>query len=257
MHVDVTLTPDELLYVPLAGKTAVVIDVLRATTSIVTALENGAAGVLPVAEVDEARRLAARWPQDGPALPPGAEGAAQEAPLLAGERGARPPEGFHLGNSPLEFGEGTVRGRAVILTTTNGTRALQRAAAADEVRVACLRNAAAAAAAVRDGGRDVVIACAGTEGRVSLEDVACAAVLLEELAAVPGVRWGDGARLVRGWMASVGMPEGDEGWAAFLGGTVHGRRLLDLGFERDVAFCARVNASAVVPLARGGWLVAP
>lgn len=92
---------------------------------------------------------------------------------------------------------------------------------------------------------------------MSLEDVACAAVLLEELAAVPGVRWGDGARLVRGWMASVGMPEGDEGWAAFLGGTVHGRRLLDLGFERDVAFCARVNASAVVPLARGGWLVAP
>jgi len=255
--VDVTLTPDELLHVSLAGKTAVVIDVLRATTSIVTALENGAAGVLPVAEVDETRRLAAHWPQGAPPLPPGAEGAADREPLLAGERGARPPAGFHLGNSPLDFGEGTVRGRAVVLTTTNGTRALERAAEAAEVRVACLRNAAAAAAAVLDAGRDVVIACAGTEGRMSLEDVACAAVLLEELASAPGVRWGDGARLVRGWMAAAGMPAGDEGWAELLGDTVHGRRLLELGFERDVAFCARLNASGVVPLSRGGWLVAP
>lgn len=266
-HIDVTFTPDELARLALEDKTVVVIDVLRATTTIVTALEHGALGVLPVTEVEDARRLAAGWPDAAPALPQsgGSEAPASSRapasaePLLAGERGAKPPAGFHLGNSPLAFTPEVAGDRPVILTTTNGTRTLTTASQAAEVRVAALRNAAAVAAEVADGGRDTVIACAGTEGRMSLEDVACAGRLLTHIQKLrPDVRLGDGARLVDGWFRDMGGPAmSRDDWEAFLGGTVHGRRLLSLGFDADVAFCANVDASSTVPVLRNGWLVDP
>lgn len=245
MHVDVVLVPGELAAAPLEGKTAVVIDVLRATTSIVTALENGAREVVPVAEVEEARRMAAAW-EGGP------------RPLLAGERGAKRPDGFDLGNSPLEFTREVVAGRPIILTTTNGTRALENAVAAEELRVACLRNAAAVAGACRQGGRDVVVVCAGTDGRFSFEDMACAALLAHELEKLGGgIEWGDGAQLVRQWFQSrPSLGASRDGWAGLLGSTFHGRRLLALGFEADLAFCGEPNVSAMAPVFRDGRLVA-
>src|SRR5690606_7303341 len=123
----------------------------------------------------------------------------------------------------------------------------------------CLRNAGAAAQAAARSGRDTVIVCAGTNGRLSLEDVACAAFICEELEArVPEIQWGDGARLVRGWFRSLEGPAfGPDDWVAFLADTEHGRRLASLGFDADLRFCARVNDSSLVPVLSGRWLVAP
>src|SRR5262249_26176709 len=129
----------------LRGGTAVVIDVLRATTTMVHALAAGCSAVWPCAEIEEAQALAA-------ALRPGRV-------LLAGERDGRPIPGFDLGNSPREFTPAVCRGAAVVLTTTNGTRALLRAAEAERAVAAALVNFSAACELLRQDTRPLHIIC--------------------------------------------------------------------------------------------------
>src|SRR5690606_7237892 len=145
-------------------------------------------------------------------------------------------------------------GRTIVLTTTNGTQTLERAQGAAEVRVACLRNARAAALACLEGGRDVVLACSGTEGRISLEDAGCAAWIALQLAEAGDVRWGDGAQMVLGWFEQWRSRIDAEGWGSLLRATRHGRRLLDLGFADDLAYCAEADVSEEVPVVRDGWV---
>ena len=153
MRVHVAFTPAETVRAPVA----VVVDVLRATSTIVQALASGYRRVLCCAEIDEARKLRELL----------GEG------VLAGERLAQAIPGFDLGNSPAEFVE--PRGETVILTTTNGTRAIVAAAAgAETVLVGSLLNLAAVANAARDAGADVEVVCAGVDGRFTLDDAYCA-----------------------------------------------------------------------------------
>ena len=148
MKVDVALTADAVVADTMAGATALVIDVLRASTTIITALANGGAAVVPVAEPETALRRAAGHPGPGPAL-------------TAGERRGEPIPGFDLGNSPLEFSPARVRGATLFLTTSNGTRALLAARPARAVAVAGLVNVGAAAAWAAGQSGDVVLVCAG------------------------------------------------------------------------------------------------
>lgn len=161
MRVHVAFTPAETVRAPVA----VVVDVLRATSTIVQALASGYRRVLCCAEIDEARELRDRL----------GEG------VLAGERLAQAIPGFDLGNSPAEFVE--PRGETVVLTTTNGTRAIVAAAArAETVLVGSLLNLTAVAEAARVGGSAVEVVCAGVDGRFTLDDAYCAgrlAALLE------------------------------------------------------------------------------
>ncbi|HEU5322572.1 MAG TPA: 2-phosphosulfolactate phosphatase, partial [Methylomirabilota bacterium] len=161
------VTPDALAAGAARAATVLVVDVLRASTTILTALANGCAGVVPVADAEEARRRAA----------------AEPGALVAGERRGEPLAGFDLGNSPLEFTAERVGGRTVIFTTSNGTRALLRARDAPAVGVAALVNVSAAAAWARAEGRDVLVLCAGERGARSLEDLVCAGLLVERVAA--------------------------------------------------------------------------
>lgn len=261
MFVDAALTWDEAARVDPARFGAVaVIDVLRATTTMLAALENGAAGVVPVAAPEEAFEWRRRRPDV----------------LLGGERGAVRIAGFDLGNSPLEYAPETVRGKLVVLTTTNGTRAfrqvLQTFAAAGSggsgppegpdaeekragpaVLAACLRNAAAAAAALareaRRSGRGVLLVCSGTDGRFSREDAYCAGVIVRHLERLENVRRGDGAD------AAVRLLRPDASALEELSSSFHGRRLLALGLERDIEFCAATDVSAGVPRLVSGMLV--
>lgn len=162
--------PNPLTAEFLADKMAVVIDVLRATSSILAALANGATRVIPTLEVSEALALRARLSRRG-------------GIVLGGERGGLQIEGFDLGNTPQEFTAEVVRGKTVIMTTTNGTRAILAALPAARLYVAALNNVSATARAAEQCLGDLVLVAAGTEGLVSWEDSFCAGAIVERLTA--------------------------------------------------------------------------
>ena len=161
------LTPSAVAEEDVRGKTAIIVDVFRATTTILTALERGARMVIPVADMNEAGQLASN-------LDPSAF-------LLAGERLGKKIEGYHLGNSPSEMLPEVIAGKTIILTTTNGTRAVAAARGADHIVSATFRNLNASVEYVKALGKDVVVVASGWRGRLSLEDTLCAGYLLSEL----------------------------------------------------------------------------
>ncbi len=212
----------------LAGGLAVVIDVLRATTTIVHALAAGAACVRPCAEVDEARALAGEMRVG--------------RVLLGGERHGRPLDGFDLGNSPREYTGKVCKGNTLVLTTTNGTRALLRAAEAERVLVAAFVNYSAVCEQVRQDARPVHIVCAGTEGEVSLEDTLLAGALVDCLSQAGEVHLNDAARLAWDCFENHGR--------CLLGALQIGKggaSLRRLGYDDDIKAAAQVDRFALVP----------
>src|SRR5512142_3182270 len=159
MKLEVLFTPAELP-TTLNDRTVVVVDVLRATSTMVEALANGAKNIFAVATTDEAVKIAT--------------GIGRDQTLLAGERNCVRIEGFDLGNSPLEMTGESVGGRQVIMTTTNGTSALAAAASARRVLVASLLNVDAVARELAEGDQEITFLCAGREKRFALEDAICA-----------------------------------------------------------------------------------
>jgi 2-phosphosulfolactate phosphatase len=230
VRVDVAFTPAALAPGVLRGATALVVDVLRASTSIVTALASGCPGVVPVADPQDAQRRAAATP----------------GALLAGERRGEPLAGFDLGNSPLEFTPARVGGRLVFLTTSNGTGALLAVRDAFAVGVAAFVNLGAAAAWAAATDRDVVVACAGERGGRSLEDEVCAGLLVERLLqtrprATVGSEAAEAARQARPYGDDLERLARDSSWA---------RHLAARGRARDVAACLALDTLAVVPVYR-------
>jgi 2-phosphosulfolactate phosphatase len=222
--------PSGLTPAALTDATALVVDVLRAATSIVTALANGCVGVVPVGDPEEARRRAA--------VTPGA--------LVAGERRGEPLEGFDLGNSPLEFTRDRVAGRTVFMTTSNGTRALLAARPASAVGVAAFVNLSAAVGWALERGRNVVVVCSGERGERSLEDEVCAGLLVNRvLAGAPGTAAGPEAEAVAQQARSYGKELArlatDSRWA---------RHLTSRGRGGDVAACLALDTFALVPVYR-------
>jgi 2-phosphosulfolactate phosphatase len=234
--IDVALTPEEVRGIPLAGVTAVVIDVVRASTTIVAALAGGARAVVPVATPDEARALGRR-----DALGP---------VLIGGERGGAPPPGFHHGNSPAEYTPDRVRGRTVVFTTTNGTRALLALAGACRVAVGGFVNAAAVVTWAEAERGDVLLVCAGERGRFCLEDAVCAGLLVSRLAGKGGALT-DAARAARTlwerYASDLGAMLADAAWA---------QALVGQGRGADLPLCVALDVHGVVPILRDGALVA-
>jgi 2-phosphosulfolactate phosphatase len=158
-----------------SGKTAIVFDILRCTTSIVTALANGCREVIPVSSEREALELYNRSPD--PAL------------LLSGEHGGSKIPDFHLGNSPLEFTSRRVRDRTVIMTTTNGTLAIKKCRPAYAVFIGSFLNISAVCRKAVAAGRDIVVICAGSKGKIALEDLMAAGMVVAVCRRlVPGIR---------------------------------------------------------------------
>lgn len=232
-----------------AGGIAIVIDVLRASTTIITALAHGAARVRPVRTVGEARALAG-----------------QADVLLGGERGGRPIPGFDLGNSPLEYTRERVAGRDVVTTTTNGTAALHACGSAAEVLVGGVVNRSAVAALAMQlagtGPRDIHLVCAGTDGAVTEEDLLGAGAILDAgiLLGADEQRDLDGqARAAVNDFRSVA--QGNEDPAAALAcvfaTSIGGRNLIEIGMEGDLAPAAAIDALPLVPRfdRATGWLV--
>ena len=232
MRLDVLFLPCELDARPRPQRLAVVIDVIRATTSIVTAFRHGARSVSPVASVDEARSVRESAP----------------GALLAGERGGQRLPGFDLGNSPREFTPEAVRDRDVILTTSNGTKTLRAVETGRSVAIAAFLNRAAAARWLLNRAEDAFIVCSGYEGIFSLEDAVCAGAVVDALeVAGAAVALGDGARasqlLWARYASELPSLLRETGW---------GRHIVGIGLGADLERCAELDITDVVPVMTGG-----
>ena len=233
-----------------AGGIAVVIDVLRASTTIITALANGAAGVLPVPTIDRARAVAE------------AAGAGSGT-LLGGERGGLRIDGFDLGNSPLEYSRDRVAGRRIVITTTNGTAAVDASLAAAEVLVGGMVNRSAVASHARSlarahGTSRIHLVCAGTDGEVTEEDVLAAGAILDAASRLPaadGDALDPSATMALEAFRGVVRGAGDRSAAiaAAFATSRGGRNLIELGMAGDLPAAAAIDSLAIVPrLVRGG-----
>lgn len=229
MDAEVFLTYSNLSEDDVRNRTVVVIDVLRASSTIVTALAHGARAVLPVADMAEAGKIASNLDRD--------------VYRLGGERGGEKIDGYDLGNSPREYTEEVVENRDVILNTTNGTRALSRATPAKHLVTACFLNAGRVVDFVRSVDDEVTIVCAGHENRIALEDTLCAGLLLDRL-----------------WKQEKPDTVTDSAHTAFtlyetdrddllsaLKGANHAEYLVEQGFEEDLDYCFRVDTLSVLP----------
>ena len=235
MRLDVLLLPRELAARPRPELYAVVVDVLRATTSIVVAFQHGCRSILPVASAEEAER---------------ARAAAPDA-LLAGEQGGQCIPGFDLGNSPREFGREVVGGRDVILTTSNGTKTLRAVGGGRTVAIGAFQNRSAVGDWLVARGADSLIVCSGYEGGFSLEDAVCAGAIVDRVVSLATrLSLGDGARASQALWERFGsdLPR-------VLSETAWGRRMLAMGFGPDMEVCARVDVTDVVPRMEGGRII--
>ncbi|HHW57244.1 MAG TPA: 2-phosphosulfolactate phosphatase family protein [Clostridia bacterium] len=217
----------------LKDKNVVVIDTLRATSVITTALSNGAKEVIPVSEVEEAIELGKSFDKD--------------TYLLAGERNSRKIESFDLSNSPLEYIPGKIKNKTIIFTTTNGTRALKKVSLADDVILGCLLNASAVAKYLYETNKDTIIVCAGTEGKFSFDDIITAGVIYKKLQDLMEFESDDLSK------ASYFLykPYEDNLYEIMKYG-YHFKRLKELGYEEDIKFCLTVDKFDIVPKLKDG-----
>jgi 2-phosphosulfolactate phosphatase len=231
VRVDVFFLPSELGELP---DRVVVIDVLRATSTMAEALANGARAVFPVDTADDAARIA--------------QNIGRDSVILCGERKGLPIEGFDLGNSPGEFTPERVEGQSLVMTTSNGTRAFlavaeRWAAKADPEHGAVLAgsflNLGAVAREVAKG-EGAALVCAGREGRFGLDDALCAGALIRALEADGAVALNDAGQAARRLFGDVDVAER-------LADTAAGRHLAAIELAADVDFCSRVDRTDVVP----------
>jgi 2-phosphosulfolactate phosphatase len=229
--------PDEL-----AGGTAVVIDVLRATTTIVYALEAGAKEVIPCREIEDARELAKKFPRSDI--------------LLGGERMGKPIADFDLGNSPEEYLSYEVDGRTIIFTTTNGTQAMAHAKPAKQIFLAAFANVSAVVE--RLIGRDEVhLVCAGTDGELTEDDTLLAGLIVERLQKRGGMIYVLNAQAITArefWLSRFAVPYAvgaapiePEQLDAELRKSRGAKNLIALGYDDDILAAARVDQFKGVP----------
>jgi 2-phosphosulfolactate phosphatase len=233
MKIDVALVPQTARVAP--GRVLIVIDQIRASTTITTVLDLGCTDLFLAGDVRAARRLGRLT-----------------GSLIAGERLARKPPGFDFDNSPSELARAGLGGRSLVLSTTNGTAVLRRFRAADAVLVGCLRNARAVAAAAvglaRASGPDgsVQVVCAGRLGRFVIEDAVAAGVIVGRIAEVLGDD-GEPAVLTDAAVAAVRLRASFPDLLAAMAQSDGGATLREIGQPDDIAFCAEEDASSTVP----------
>lgn len=238
MEVRVYFTPSELREEAVRGRTVIVLDVLRASTTITTALHNGARGIIPVESLEAATEIVVKL---------GVEGV-----LLCAERDVHQVEGCDLGNSPAEYVPERVRGRLIVLATTNGSGAVLSTRGAKRIVIGSYVNAGRVVE-VLGKEKEAVLLCAGNNGGFALEDAACAGFLLRRLVDETGqeiLPLNDGA-----WVALELGKRATRNPLRLLRRAVHGRYLEGEGFGEDLALCAAVDTRPILPVLRDRMIV--
>ena len=230
---EVCLSPALLHLHNVTDKVVVVVDILRATSSMVTAFAYGVAKVRPVAHIQECLAL----------RPHGY--------LIAGERDGKKVVGFDFGNSPFDYQQDSIRGHLLAITTTNGTLAIEASKTARKLVIGSFLNIDAVATFLIQQENDVLVVCAGWKGHVNLEDSLFAGVLLNRL--VPYFRANNDAALATKALFCQAQPD----FMLFLSQSSHVQRLAKLNTQRDVEFCLCMDKYPVVPQLQEGHLIVP
>jgi 2-phosphosulfolactate phosphatase len=235
MQIDIQFVPSPPDSNLLSNRGVVVIDVLRATSVMVHALSEGAIEIIPVATVEEALQRVKTFPSG--------------TTLLGGERGSRKIEGFDLGNSPKEYIADRVRGKRLILTTTNGTKAFHFVSSGEEIMVGSFFNIGAIAERCFEPNRDLFLFPSGDKGNFSLEDTVCGGMLIDLII----------KREKKPIALTDASHEAHILYQRFEGNLLeafhlshHGRELIDLGLGDDLLYCARTNITNIVPIFKKG-----
>lgn len=212
------------------GKTVIVIDVLRATSVMITALENGAERIYPFGAIEDTIE----------------KSKTSKNFLLAGERKGLKIEGFDLGNSPLDYTPEVVSGKEIFMTTSNGTRAIENSKYAKDLFIASYLNLTAISKKILELNNDTVIVCAGTNNEYSLDDILCAGLIVKELNKYVNLEISD---FTRGTLriAELNLPV-----RKILAGSKHFEYLKSIGYERDLYYCLSIDNSSLTPKYKNG-----
>lgn len=222
--IDVCFSPELLHLYELKGKAVVAVDVLRATSTMVTAFANGATHIFPVMQLEECQSYAI------------------QGCLTAAERDGSKAEGFDLGNSPFSYTSESVKGKSIAITTTNGTRAIRLSEQADEIIVGAFLNLDAVVKHLKKLDMDVLVVCAGWKGNFNLEDTLFAGAVVERLQDCFSIE-NDAA------LASLCLYQNAKAdMLGFLRKSSHVRRLEHLEIHKDIEFCLQHDIYNVLPV---------
>jgi 2-phosphosulfolactate phosphatase len=231
--ISVCLTPTLLPLYELTDKIVVVVDILRATSSITAGIATGVQSILPVAEIAACRALQA------------------QGYLAAGERDGKMVEGFSLGNSPFDYMSEQVKGKTIAMTTTNGTLAIHKSRAAKEILIGSLLNLTSVANYLMAQESDALVVCAGWKGNFNLEDTIFAGALVEKLS--NHFVYDDDAALTAFCLFQTAKAD----LMSFMRNSSHYRRLKHLDVVDDIAFCLSIDHFDILPyVAEGTKIVA-
>jgi 2-phosphosulfolactate phosphatase len=226
MKIDLIISADDIKENKIIGKVVVVIDMLRATTVITTAIKNGCKEVIPVVTIDEALELSK---------------SNREEFILGGERRALKIEGFDCSNSPLDYTEEVISGKSFIITTSNGTRAINGCKNASKLLIGSLINAKAVAKKIVEFGEDVVIVNAGTLGQFSMDDFICSGYIIDCIKEIMDIELTDIA------YTAHHVYKEHEDIISFIRNARHYKVIMELGLEKDLEYCCTKDITEVVP----------
>ncbi|WP_297598930.1 2-phosphosulfolactate phosphatase [uncultured Cetobacterium sp.] len=225
MKIEILVSAKEALNKDFKGKNVVVIDVLRATTVMITALKNGAEKIYPFKEIKEAIEKKEEL-KDG---------------LLAGERKGLKIEGFDFGNSPLEFTEKKIKGKVICMTTSNGTRAIENSQSGDNIYIASYINVSSVVEKVLKNEKDLIIVCAGTEDEFSLDDSLCAGIIANKILEKRSVLMDDFT------ISLQNLAKYSKNIKEVLKDSKHYSYLKKIGYESDLDYCLTLDCCDIVP----------
>lgn len=233
MKVDIIISADDIRSEKIQGKAVLVIDMLRATSVITTAVMNGCISVIPVLTVERALEIA--------------ESNRNEY-ILGGERRALKIDGFDCSNSPLEYTAEVVKGRELIITTTNGTRAIDGCREAGSIHIGCLLNGKAAAKKLFELNNDIVLVNAGTYGQFSMDDFICSGYIIDCLKKLGDSELSDIA------YTAHEIYKNHPDIISFIEHARHYKVIKNLNLEDDLEYCCRKDITDVVPHFNGEYI---
>lgn len=229
--IDVCFSPDLIDSYDLEGKIVVIVDILRATSCMVTGFANGVKGIIPVATLDECKQ----YQKDGF--------------ICAAEREGKQVDGFELDNSPFSYMNEKLKGKTICATTTNGTLAISKSINAEKVIVGAFLNLSAIAIYLEHQPNDVIVHCAGWKGKVNMEDSLFAGALIEKLIHSHALNCDSP------YMALTYYQGVKNELLSTVQNSAHAKRLSNIGINKDIEFCLEIDRFNVIPVLMGKTLM--